>query len=169
MRVSLGGTMRTPRESAPIDVPVGTVQVSGPVEWFKLALCVVGDAVDPDEVSKVLGLVPSRTVRKGEPLIPNNPRRRISDVGIWELSLDTATGGATEVAAAAEVLLDMAASTPSAWCSLPRGSVVYLDAAVSLTAMSGGIWLAPSLCRALSERNIEVRFDIYDCTVPRAP
>jgi hypothetical protein len=159
--------MRSPREMAPKDIPPGTVQISGPADWFTLSLSVSGQELDPDDISKLLGVAPSRIVRIGERIYPSNPRSRISDVGILELSLDPSATDDSDVVKAAERLISQAAATPSAWLALPAGCTVYLDAGIHMTAMSGGFWMSPTLMKLLGERNIEARFDIYDRSVPR--
>lgn len=161
--------MRSLRESAPIDISTGTVQISGPTDWFALSLRVMAPDLDPNHVSELLGVTPSRMVRKGERTYPSNPRSRISDVGIWELSLDPRTAEEPDVVKAAERLMFLAAATPAAWLALPDDCAVYLDVALALTAMSGGFWLSPSLMQSLAGRHIEARFDIYDRQVPRVP
>src|SRR5678816_1317131 len=120
--------MRSLREKAPTDVPAGTVQLSGPTDWFTLALCVKGPDLDPEAVSELLGVAPTRIVRKGERWHPSNPRSRISDAGVWELSLDPLTADEPDVMKAVERLIHQAAATPSAWLALPAGCSVYLDA-----------------------------------------
>jgi hypothetical protein len=166
---SLGTTVRPPRETEPSNVPPGTAQLSGPTDWFALALVVRGPNVEPDEISNLLGLTPTRAIQKGERVAPGNPRSRISDVGIWELAIDPATASQADVVDAAERLMVIARATPTAWRSIPTGSDVYLDVGISLTAASGAIWLPPSLMQALAERDIEARFDLYERTVPRGP
>jgi len=48
--------------------------------------------VDPEEVSHLLGLVPSEAVRVGEPLSYGNGYARESHLGIWKLELPGACG-----------------------------------------------------------------------------
>ena len=158
--------MRITKPSAPADAPPGTVTIGGPVEWFKLALCVRGRDLDPDQVTDALGVAPSRSVRKGEPIFPTNPNSRISGGGLWELSLDRGTTDEWDVDEAAKLLFSAVPADPPKWRSLPDGCIVYLDIALSLTSDSSGFCLSPALMASLAERHIEVRFDIYDQLVP---
>ena len=158
--------MRIPKPTAPADAPPGTVTIGGPVEWFKLALCVRGPDLEPAQVTLVLGVTPNRSVRKGQPIFPSNPRSRISDFGLWELSLDRNATDEWDVDEATKLLLARVPATPQTWRRLSDEYIAYLDIAASLTSDSSAFSLSPALMGSLAERHIEVRFDIYDKSVP---
>jgi hypothetical protein len=159
--------VRAAKPKAPLNLPTGTVQISGAAEWFALALCVRGADLNPDHVTTTLGVAPTSILRKGEPINSRNPHSRPSASARWELALDPNDTDEWDVEEAANLLLSRVPATPSAWRLLPAECEVYLDVALSLTAMSSGFSFSPSLMARLGERNIEARFDVYEKSVPK--
>lgn len=64
------GHLRLPKPVAPSDAPPGTVTIGGPVEWFVVAIRIRGPKLDPARVTQLLGVTPSRAVRRGERIHP---------------------------------------------------------------------------------------------------
>jgi hypothetical protein len=68
--------MKRPRPTAPIDAPPGTVALGGEIEWFSVALQVSTEALDPDEISRLLG-APTESQCKGLPPEDDGSIRRV--------------------------------------------------------------------------------------------
>src|SRR5262245_4405325 len=66
--------------------PEGTIWFGGEPDEVRLCLRVCGADLDPDEVSRVLGCQPSRSQRKGKPVLsPTGEVKRIAHTGSWLL------------------------------------------------------------------------------------
>jgi hypothetical protein len=72
---------RMPRVPPP-NLPKDTVWFGGHPDRAKLCLRVIGDTLDPDEVTDLLGRAPTRSQRKGEPVLSGSGEaRRIARTG----------------------------------------------------------------------------------------
>jgi hypothetical protein len=47
------------------DAPEGTVWFGGPIPWFSITLSISADDLDPDDVTRLLGVQPDDAQRKG--------------------------------------------------------------------------------------------------------
>jgi hypothetical protein len=43
------------------------ITIGGPIPWFSVSLTIHADDLDPDEITRVLGVQPDQTQRKGVP------------------------------------------------------------------------------------------------------
>ena len=103
---------------------------------------------------------------KSQPIFPSNPRSRISESGLWEFALDRNATDEWDIDEATKLLLAAVPASAQTWRSLAKECVVYSDIAASLTSDSSAFSLSAPLMASLAERCIEVRFDIYDKSVP---
>jgi hypothetical protein len=85
---------------------------------------------------------------------------------LWELALDRNATDEWDIDEATKLLLAAVPASAQTWRSLAEECAVYLDIAASLTSDSSAFSLSASLMASLAERCIEVRFDIYDKSVP---
>src|SRR5262245_54424567 len=71
---------------APPAEPTGkTVNLAGgEVDKTSVSLLLSGDALDPDEISKLLDCQPTKSYRKGDAL-PDRRNRRVAQTGVWRL------------------------------------------------------------------------------------
>lgn len=145
----------TPPE--PSQDPAGFALVGGPVDEVRVALRVMGDDLDPDEVSRLLGCQPTMARRKGE-VVPGKVRDRVWQSGIWTLGRTTRRAAIEE-----EVRLLLAAVTDDlgAWRELCRRFRMDVFCGVFMEDWNRGFELSPATMKLLSERGLAIGFDIY--------
>jgi hypothetical protein len=140
--------------------PEGTVWFGGPPDEASLRLRVVGENLDPDVVTRLLGREPSRSQRKGEPILsPAGEVRRTARTGSW--LLDVPDDENATLSEAIEALLRSLPSDPSVWTSVTSGFTVDLVCDLALRCFNRGFELPPRLLGMLAERGIRLGFDIY--------
>jgi hypothetical protein len=141
--------------------PERLVPLGGPVRKFRVTLCLFGDDLDPDEITRLLGAEPTTARRKGD-RFPGRYRRSAKE-GAWMLELDFAEGAEIELEQAINQLLDRLNSDPAMWANLNQR--FRCDVACGLFLGDGGgnegLDLGPETLRRLVERHLEIGFDLY--------
>ncbi|MBL0159310.1 MAG: DUF4279 domain-containing protein [Bryobacterales bacterium] len=149
-----------PREP-PADGPEGTVWYGGPVDQWKVTLRVFGDDLDPDHISTLLGCQPSSARKKGDPY----PR-----TGRWLLSIDSKDCGENaDVEDGIKMLLERLPPNGSTWSSLTSQYRVDVSCGLFLASSNRGFGLSSELSGLLSERNLDVGFDLYATSATQPP
>lgn len=143
---------------SPPDGPAGTIWFGGPVDSASVSLRIVGDEVDPAEISTLLGCESTEAARTGDVLTLANGRTRAVRKGFWTLSSGRQ---ATHVADQIESLLAKLTSDVTVWQSLADRFDVDLFCGLFMEASNRGIELPAHLLSALGERHLRVGFDIY--------
>lgn len=115
-----------------------------------VAIYLRGDTLDPDLVSRRLGVLPSRSQRKGEKrLLPDN-REVATKTGMWTLSLEK-DSNAIDLSEAVEQLINEIGAQHSTLTSIPGVEEAYLDVFISTAPDSDG---EGNFEFQLTERNI---------------
>jgi hypothetical protein len=137
----------------PSGAPEATVWFGGPVDRWKVALRIYGEELDPDRISILLGCAPSSQARKGNPF----PRK-----GRWILEIvSDACDEDEDLDGGIKMLLAKLPSDTSVWLSLTSMYAVDVFCAVSLKSTNRGFAISAEVSRLLSDRNLEIGFDIY--------
>ena len=140
---------RTPSVGA----PEGTVWFGGPVDRWKVTLRVYGGELDPDKVSARLGCQPTSAARRGNP----HPRK-----GRWRLKIDSRECDPNDdVEDGIKMLLTRLPSEKSLWDSLTTDLEADVYCALFLRTSNRGFGISAEVLRLLSDRNLEIGFDIY--------
>lgn len=131
----------------------------GDMDQVTVSVRVMGDMLDPIEVSRALGVEPSFTARKGD-------RRKVGDrevlqcTGVWyiqfmgnpaEWTLDEAIGA----------LLDRLPQALSVWDQLALRYRLDLFCGLQMATWNRGVSLRPSVLRRVSDRHLELVLDLY--------
>jgi hypothetical protein len=154
--------MKRPKPEIPKCAPEGTVWFGGPIAWFSITLRILGDHLDPDEVSAILGCQPESVERKGKPVLrPDGTVARIGKTGAWRLELSPADTDEWDCGEAIMVLMSRLPAGVEIWRSLTQRFRVDVSVALSMESRNKGFLLSPQVMRCLGERGIEVGFDIY--------
>jgi len=74
-----------PSRFPPQDAPEGTQWFGGPIDQAKVTLRIVGDQLDPKEITRLLGCEPSESARAGE-ITKHGGLSRTVRHGYWRLS-----------------------------------------------------------------------------------
>jgi len=147
---------RAPRPTLPND----TVWFGGHPDRATLCLRVCGDGLDPDEVTRLLGRAPTRSQRKGQPVLTNSGEvKRIARTGSW--LLDHAVGGDVTIDEAIESLLGSLPEDEQVWGTLMRLYLIDLLCDVLVKGLNQGFDLSPRVLGLLGRRGITLGVDIF--------
>lgn len=122
-------------------------------------LRIFSDAIPPSEVSSALGLQPTRSFLKGEPISPRVPRPR-PEHG-WLLCSEHHVRS-LDVRRHVDWLLDQLEPCSSAFeALLSRGVAADISSYWASARGQGGPILSPPQCARLARFQLECSFDIY--------
>ena len=78
--------MKRPYPQKPSGVSDGTIWFGGPIRWFSISLIITGDDLNPDQVTQLFGVLPTRAHKKDR---ANNSGRwhRPTDTQDWHLGI----------------------------------------------------------------------------------
>jgi hypothetical protein len=125
------------------DVPTeDRCSVGGPIDRSAVSLRIMGEDLDPEEISRLLGREPS-SARKT----------------VWVLRSQLAPE--RELDAKVADLLSSLPADPTIWSSIAARHRIDLFCGVFLNALNRGFGLSVRTLRMLAERGIEIGFDIY--------
>ena len=142
------------------DLPPGEyVVVGGDIDRVTVSLRVVGDDVDPHQVSEMLGVQPTFAARKGDRRLEAG-REIIQRTGVWGFGF----GGAPEewtLADAISALIDRLPADLSVWGRLASSHRLDVFCGLQIGAWNQGFGLPPELLLRLAERRLELSVDVY--------
>jgi hypothetical protein len=137
----------------PSGAPEGTVWFGGPVDRWKVALRVFGEELDPDHISAMLGCEPSSAERRGNPF----PKH-----GRWLLEVDSRDCGENDdVDDGIRMLLARLPSDTDLWVSLTSTYRIDISCGIFLEAANRGFGITAEVSSMLSDRNLEIGYDLY--------
>ena len=146
--------------------PEGTIWFGGEPDEARLCLRVCGNDLDPDAVSRALGCLPSRSQRKGEPVLSSAGEvKRTARTGSW--LLDRPVGAEATVGEAIHALLASLPDDRSVWASLTSRFAVDLLCDLTVRCVNRGFELPPGVLALVAERGITLGFDIFCRPDPR--
>jgi hypothetical protein len=146
--------------------PEGTIWFGGEPDEARLCLSVCGDDLDPDAVSRALGCQPSRSQRKGEPVLSSaGAVKRIARTGSW--LLDHPISQEATVGEAIHTLLLGLTDDRSVWASLTSRFAVDLICDLTVRCVNRGFELPPEVLALVAQRGITLDFDIFCQVDPR--
>ena len=149
-----------PRIPKPTNAPEGTVWFGGEVERVDLCLRVLGDDLNPEEITNLLGRQPTRAGRKGESILrPTGEVMRQRRVGAWILK-ETPDPDAT-VNEAILGLLATLPHVPAIWKSLTTRFKVDLLCHITVVGVNQGFELPPNVLQAVGELGVTLGVDIF--------
>jgi uncharacterized protein DUF4279 len=143
------------------------VTIGGPMPWFSVSLSILADDLDPDEVTRLLGVEPDTTRRRGVRWpVPDRPGMSAAGVskfpariGLWLIRLRPEQAPDCDVEAAVARLLDrIAVVPPEVWRQACAGAKARVSVALTLDAYNRGFGLGPALLRRVADLD----FDVYE-------
>ena len=123
-----------------------------------MSLRVVGDGIDPEHISLLLGLEPSLLRRKGE-VRHTGGRAIVQRTGVWSFSVECSPGWTLPDAIGA--LLDRLPSDPEVWAELTGCYRADVSCGLFIEGWNRGVNLPAALLRRLAERGLDLDLDIY--------
>lgn len=142
------------------DADEGGVEVGGSIDATTVGLSVYGDDLDPDEITRLLGVAPTKVCRRGERWRPQLPPAR---TGMWLL---TEPWASEEPDRLTSRLLDRLPGDPDCWAALRSRFRVAIGYGISLEDWNRGFSLSAATVARLAVLGVEVGFDIYGAGDP---
>ena len=123
-------------------------------------LRIMGDDLDPNNITDILGHNPSRKQKKGEILIGKNTgRKREAKFGMWSLSASAQEPGNLDTQI--PEILGKLNQDITAWNDLARKYDLDLFCGLFMLTEMEGLCIDPKSLLLLGQRNIELALDIY--------
>lgn len=132
----------------------------GGIGRTKVSLRFAGEDLDPEVVSRGLGLRPDKSYRKGEIASWGRFKGRAAESGFWHLSTEALEPG--DLNAQITDMLTHATSDVSAWRNISERYSGNLFCGLFMKTMNEGLSLPAATMVALGARGIELQLDIYD-------
>ena len=129
------------------------------VSRSRVSLRLIGDELDPAEVTNLLGCAPTFSCRKGDVHLLRDGLERIEKSGVWVYETREGVG---DVDRQAMELFDRLTSDAEVWSELSEKYYMELLCGLFMEASNEAVSISPMVLRSLSERGIELVMDIYD-------
>ena len=154
--------MLSPRSEPPAGAPEGTTWFGGPMPWFRITLRIMGDTLDPDEITKVLKHSPTTSYRKGDDMRrPDGTLLRPARSGRWSLRFTPDSLPFDDCCDAVEHILTLFTGDIEAWRSITTIHRADVFIGLVLDTKNRGIEVSPQLMLLLGERGVKIGFDVY--------
>jgi len=122
-----------------------------------------GAALDPDDVTQKLGCLPSSAAKTGQKITKANGKKRVVKQGFWHLKYGESDAVVLEEKI--ELLLGKLDDDLEAWQAVMKNvDQARLFCGLFLDKWNEGFSLTASTLKKLSERGLEIDFDIYSPT-----
>jgi len=125
---------------------------------LKVSVRVIGDALDPAEVTRILGVEPSFAARKGERARPGR-LEVVQRTGAWVLRAEQAAGWPLDEAIHA--LLAQLPSDAALWRSLGERFRLDVFCGMFMGTDNQGLELRPETLQLLAARGLRLGLDVY--------
>lgn len=126
-----------------------------------------GDCLDPDFITKVLGVQPISSCRKGD-IFHSKVRDRIEKTGAWLYSIDRWNvtllidrWNVTLLEDQINQLLDRLPENLNVWHELAANFQADLFCGLSFARSNSGFYLSPETLQRIVDRKLSIGLDIY--------
>ena len=124
-----------------------------------VTLRIMGDAVVPTEVSKLLGCEPSGSYSKGQVMTSPSGKQVTRKSGMWMIETDDSEPGAVD--AQVSKILSQLNPDLAVWKKLSEDYKIDLFCGLFMDEVNEGLELSPATLGALGQRGIMLGLDIY--------
>jgi hypothetical protein len=121
-------------------------------------LRIIGD-LDPDEVTRLLGSLPSESQTKGEELLGKSGHPRVAKFGAWRVHASETSPADLDVQV--KEILSRLTSDLAVWKELSTRFDIDLFCGWFMDKENEGLGVSADTLRCLGERGIELSLDIY--------
>jgi len=156
MRVSDHDDPPPDAKVVPFRQPGIIAEVGGLVDETWASLALYGEDLDPEDVTRTLGVQPTKAFRRGE---RPRPRMRPLAHGLWSLGAEAAAP--TSPDQLIQAVLASTAATPDAWASLRSRFDVQLRLAIWTRSWNRGFALETATLAALAARGASLQVSVY--------
>jgi hypothetical protein len=122
-----------------------------------VGLRIFGDTLDPDEITRLLGVEPTGCARKGDTHRTASGREVIASSGSWRLHSNAPGNLSMQIGA----LLAKLPSDPSLWRELSQSYDCDVFCGLFMREGNEGTELKPQVLSMLGDRSLRLGFDIY--------
>jgi hypothetical protein len=155
--------------SSPPQWPIGkppTETSAGPIRWSSVSLSIYADDLDPDKISRLLGVEPDLEQRKGVPMPSREGRPgRIPTIGMWSIHLYSEEAPGCDLETAITRVLNLITVPDEIWRQARSGTTSGTTARIfthlNLDKSGLGFRLVPALLRRAVDLDISMDFDVY--------
>jgi hypothetical protein len=138
------------------------VWFGGPIEWFSITFRILGDNLNPREVTRVLGCKPSESERKGDPILRKDGTvARLARTGSWRLRLTPEDTDEWDCSEAMMKLMKRFPEDRAVWKQLTKSFSIDFFVGLTMGSRNKGFEISPAVMAYLGQRGISVGFDIY--------
>ena len=139
----------------PIRKPQIVAEAGGLVDGSQLTLGIHGEDLEPDEISRLFGCVPSSSHRRGDPRQSGPPWPS----GAWLLSVEAKSPTGPEELV--HLLLSRLPTDETLWSDLRRRFRLQLSFGIFTERWNRGFELSPEAIQRIESLGVGVGFDIY--------
>ena len=137
--------------------PQRGISVGGPVDDATASLCICGDELDPNQITQLLGLSPTRSHRRGDRLSPDG---RSFGTGAWLYQVDSDVApDAPELALGH--LLDRLPSDRALWTELGQRYDIRISFCIGFEGWNKGFTLSARNIQRTAALGVRLDFDLY--------
>lgn len=122
-----------------------------------VSLRIFGDALDPDAITRLMGVEPTGCARKGDTRRTASSRDVVARSGSWRLHAGVPGDLGTQIGA----LLATLPSDPSVWRELSQRYRCDVFCGLFMRDANEGTELPPEVLAMLGERGLRLGLDIY--------
>jgi len=152
----------TGRDSSSGRSKLDRIEMVGRVDSCCITLRIIGDDVDPRDISRLLGHDPTEGHRKGEQLYGSDGTfRRIAKKGAWHFEVSSNDYPDASVEDVIRLLLDQLTDDVAVWQSITHRYEVDLFCGIFMRDSNRGFSVSADLCQMLGDCGIELGFDVY--------
>ena len=119
----------------------------------------MGDSLDPDEVSALLGIEPTLSYRKGDTRLTRHGKEVVHRAGLWSLDVQDKTP--EDLNSQIPEILGQLTQDLGIWRALASRYRIDFFCGLFMEDSNEGVSLVPATLRAVAERGIEIGLDVY--------
>ncbi len=127
---------------------------------YTVELRIVGQTLDPDEVTRVLGLVPTRVARKGEPKVEGATSKWTANMWGFEV-LPRGRDDWSSLEDGVASLLRTLSPIQDRLHTYSMSNEIYLWCGHLTSSFDGGPTLSPALLKSLGDFGVQLVLDTY--------
>ena len=135
----------------------GGAPTGGDIDRLEIALRVTGNDLDPERITRMLGVNPSFAARKGE-AVDHDGVPVTQHTGMWSYALPASPEW--ELGDAIDTLLEQLPADPALWESLAGWARVSVVCELYVHDIDRAADLAPDTLARLAERRLALRLEI---------
>lgn len=123
------------------------------------SLRILGDDLDPKEITKLIGKAPSRAMKKGDQFLVREGHSIASNTGVWSIHADEKMPGDLNIQISE--ILEGTTHEINVWLELSRRFKVEFFCGLFLENGNEGLEISSDTMKILGSRGIALDFDIY--------